>query len=196
MKKVIPQDSVLIPNDAELAYKGKIFSVYNWRQALFDGSTTTFEMLKRTDTVTAICLVDDTVLAITDEQPHLGPRVSFPGGRVDNTDIDTLEAAKREVQEETGYSFNTWRLIKVHQPYRKIEWFVYVYLAMDQSSKQDPHLDPGEKIDVSAMDFDDLKGLVMRGEGYLGESQDIFKDLVGLDDLKQLSEFEGSSVDR
>jgi ADP-ribose pyrophosphatase len=196
MNKVIPHDSVLIPDDAKLAYEGKIFSVYQWPQALFDGSHNIFEMLKRTDTVTAICITQDKILSIKDEQPHLGPRLSFPGGRVDDSDSDTLAAAKREILEETGYSFKTWKLVKVHQPYRKIEWFVYVYLATDELSKQEPNLDAGEKIEVMPMEFNELKELIIRGEGYLGESQDIFKELASLDDLIQLNEFQGSAVDR
>ncbi|HEX5744244.1 MAG TPA: hypothetical protein VFX84_02225, partial [Candidatus Saccharimonadales bacterium] len=78
MKKVIPQDSVLVPDGAELAFKGMIFDVYQWPQKLFDGSEHRFEMLKRPDTANVICVVDDKILVLDDEQPHLGKRQSFP----------------------------------------------------------------------------------------------------------------------
>ncbi len=196
MEKIIPEDAVLIPDQAERAFKGMIFDAYQWPQKLFDGSEHTFEMLKRPDTVTTICVVEDKILVVTDEQPHLGARQSFPGGRVDETDATIEAAAQREVLEETGYSFKQWRFIKVSQPYRKMEWFVYVLLAWDADSKQDPHLDPGEKITTRSLPFDELKALVMKNAGYLGESIDLLEGVTSLDQLLALPEFTGKTVDR
>ncbi len=201
MKKIIPTDSVLVPDQAELVFQGMIFDVYQWPQKLFDGSEHRFEMLKRPDTVNVICVVDGKVLVIDDEQPHLGSRRSFPGGRVDPEDTDVLAAAKREILEETGYVFKNWRLIKVSQPYRKIEWFMYLFLARDVESKHEPVLDPGEKIDVKPMAFSDLKKEVMDPKGHLGQSYlyengDVFESLRNLDDLLALPESQGREVDR
>jgi ADP-ribose pyrophosphatase len=196
MKKVIPADAVLIPDQAERAFQGMIFDTYQWPQKLFDGSEHRFEMLKRPDTVSVICVVEDKLLVIDDEQPHLGSRQSFPGGRIDDTDATVEAAAQREILEETGYSFENWRLIKVSQPYRKMEWFVYLFVAWDVAEKREPVLDPGEKIDVQQLSFDDVKALVMQGKGYLGESVDIFEKAGGLDGLLNLPGFQGQEVDR
>lgn len=196
MKKVIPSDSVLLPDTAQRVFKGEIFDVYQWPQSTFDGSEHTFEMLKRPDTVTAICVVDDKILVIDDEQPHMGSRQSFPGGRVDDTDTLIETAAEREVCEETGYSFNNWRLIKVWQPYRKMEWFVYVWLAWDVSGTQPPQLDVGEKITVQTLDFATVKSLALGRTGYLGESSSIFEPLTSMLQLLALPEFTGVAVDR
>jgi ADP-ribose pyrophosphatase len=196
MKKVIPADAVLIPDQAERAFQGMIFDTYQWPQKLFDGSEHRFEMLKRPDTVSVICVVEDKLLVIDDEQPHLGSRQSFPGGRIDDTDATVEAAAQREILEETGYSFENWRLIKVSQPYRKMEWFVYLFVAWDVAEKREPVLDPGEKIDVSQLSFDDVKALVMQGKGYLGESVDIFEKAGSLDGLLNLPGFQGQEVDR
>jgi ADP-ribose pyrophosphatase len=196
MKKIIPEDAVLIPDEAKRRFKGMIFDVYQWPQELFDGSEHTFEMLKRPDTVTAICVVEDKILVVTDEQPHLGARQSFPGGRVDETDATIEAAAQREVTEETGYSFKNWRLIKVSQPYRKMEWFVYVLLAWDVASKQAPHLDAGERITARSLPFEELKALVGKNIGYLGESIDLLEGVTNLKQLLALPEFNGPIVDR
>ncbi len=196
MNKVIPEDSVLLPDAAQLVFQGMIFDVYQWPQQLFDGSEHTFEMLKRPDTVSAICVVDDKLLIINDEQPHLGSRQSFPGGRVDPDDAGIRSAAEREVLEETGYSFKNWRLIKVWQPYRKMEWFIHVWLAWEVSGRREPRLDAGEKIGLKLVDFATLKGLVMQRTGYLGDSVSIFEDLESLDRLLSLPEFRGRTVDR
>jgi ADP-ribose pyrophosphatase len=196
MKKIIPSDAILVPDNAELKFKGMIFDVYQWQQQLFDGSEHTFEMLKRCDTVNAICIVDDKILVIDDEQPHLGSKKSFPGGRVDSEDTGLESAAQREVQEETGYSFKNWRLVRVSQPYRKMEWFVYTFVAWEVAGKQDAHLDPGEKITLQELPFGDVKQQVLQDRDYLGESSDIFGGLSSAQELLRVPEFQGQSADR
>lgn len=196
MKKVIPEDSVLVPDEAKRVFEGKIFDTYQWQQELFDGSEHTFEMLKRTDTVSVICVVEDKILVIEDEQPHLGTRESFPGGRVDPEDLTIEAAAQREIVEETGYSFKNWRLIKVWQPYRKMEWFVHVWLAWDVADQIPPSVDPGEKITVEKLSIEDLKQKVMGRVGYLSESAPIFENIESIDQLLKLPEFSGQTVDR
>ena len=194
MQKVIPQDSVLIPDSAERVFEGMIFDVYQWQQTMFDGSSETFEMLKRPDTVTAICVVDGKILIIDDEQPHTGSRKSFPGGRVDASDRSAEEAAKREVLEETGYSFANWRLVNVRQPYTKIEWFVSVFLAWDVSGKQESTPDIGEKITLHTYSLDELKVLVANKSSSLGDSTNQIKDLTSLEELLALPEFKGRTI--
>jgi len=196
MKKLVPADAVLLPDNAARVFKGEIFDVYQWPQPLFDGSQATFEMLKRPDTVSVICVTGDTVLVLDDEQPHGGSRVSFPGGRVDETDSSIEAAAQREVLEETGYSFQNWRLIKAWQPHTKMEWFIYILLAWDVADRQVPHHDAGEKITVHEVSFDELKNLVINKSGYLGESTDIFEPLHSLSELLELPAFSGQTVDR
>jgi 8-oxo-dGTP pyrophosphatase MutT (NUDIX family) len=196
MKKVIPADAVLVPDTAACVFNGQIFDVYQWPQTLYDGSRATFEMLKRPDTVSVIGIVDGKLLVIDDEQPHVGNRSSFPGGRVDADDSGTLAAAQREVHEETGYLFDNWRLLRVWQPHGKLEWFIYLYLAWDGRRDGEPHLDAGERITVHLRNFAEVKELVITKSGYLGEALEIFEGLDCLEQLLALPEFTGQEVDR
>lgn len=196
MKKIIPVGAVLIPDEASLVFHGQIFDVYQWPQTLFDGSQHTFEMLKRPDTVVAICVVEDKIVVINDEQPHFGSRKSFPGGRVDVTDATTTAAAQREIHEETGYAFKQWRLIEVRQPHGKIEWFVHVFLAWDVASHGQLHLDPGEKITVEQYGLAELKALILNKAGYLGEVQALLGELTTIEQLLALPSFSGQSSER
>ena len=195
MKKVVPADAVLIPDTAKCVFTGKIFAVYQWPQQLFNGKTATFEMLKRPDTVQAICIVDNKILVLNDEQPHRSAKLTFPGGRVD-ADEDTGTAAKREVREETGYEFTNWRLVDAKQPYTKIEWFIQTYLAWDVKSKNSPHLDNGEIITATQLPLHELKQLAADKAGYLGETDNLLAHTHTIDDLLALPEFKGQTVDR
>lgn len=185
-----------MPDHAKRVFEGMIFDTYQWRQELFDGSEHTFEMLKRTDTVQVICIVDDKIIVLEDEQPHLGMRESFPGGRVDNSDPSIQAAAEREVLEETGYSFKQWRLISVAQPYRKMEWFVYILLAWDVIDQVPPKFDPGEKITLAKLDIKDVRQKSPQRFGYLGGSFSIFNNIDSIEQLLKVPEFVGQTVDR
>ena len=148
MQKFLPKNALLIPDNATRVFEGKIFDVYQWPQKMFDGSTATFEMLKRPDTVLVVAIKDNKLVMVDDEQPNRPPQIQFPGGRVDKEDESWLAAAKRELLEETGFSFASWKMIEVHQPMSKIEQFVVWFLATDYISEQSTHLDGGEKITV------------------------------------------------
>ena len=196
MKKVVPLDAVLVPETAKKVFEGVLYDVYQWPQTVFDGSTQTYEMIKRHDTVSVICIVNDQIIVVDDEQLHTGIHQKFPAGFVEQTDPNTLNAAQREIVEETGYSFKNWRLIKVVQPLDGIEWLVYVYLAWQVIDKVEASPGPAEKVTVKLMDFNKVKSKVLRGVGYLGESRDIFSDRKATKELLDIPEFQGREVDR
>jgi|SRR3989344_1282976 len=196
MKKLVPKDAVLIPEVAERVFRGQIFDVYQWQQKVFDSTDHTFEMLKRPDTVTVIPIASEKILTLDEEQPHTGRRLSFPGGRVDANETDTLSAAKRETKEETGYEFDNWKLVNVIQPHSKLEWFIYFYIAWDGKKTAEPHLDAGEKIILKELSFEEAKNFVVTKSGYLGESMEVFENVDDLHGLLDLPEFQGERVDR
>lgn len=196
MKKIVPRDAVLIPDKATRVFSGRIFDVYQWEQELYDGSTDTFEMLKRPDTTSVICLVDDHVMVLDEEQPGRGKRRNFPGGRVDPEDTDIISAAAREVLEETGYRFKNWRLIKVWQPIAKMEWFIHLVLAWDVSGTEDTKHEAGERILVEHLTLEELQKLVATHVGFLGESEDVVSGITSLEQLLETPAFLGREVDR
>ncbi len=194
MKKVIPENAVLVPENAEKVFSGEIFDVYQWPQKMFDGSYATFEMLKRPDTINVICIVDDKILILDEEQPHHGVRTNVPLGRIDKKDINTLEGAKREVVEETGYEFENWRLVEVVQFYAKIEWFMYVYVAWGVKAQRAPKLDPGETITIRKESLENVKKSALYD--LAGNEKGIFNRVDSVDELVALPEFTGRDVDR
>lgn len=158
MRTILPAKYRLVPEHAKRVFKGQIYDVYQWDQELYDGSTAVFEMLKRPDTIQVLAIKDHKLIILKEQQPSMGPAFyGLPGGRHDHEDETELDAAKREVLEETGFTFKTWKLISVEQPASKIEQFVYLYVSSDIESQVPQNLDAGEKIDV---EFFDLKAAV------------------------------------
>ena len=159
MRKYIPPTAKLLPPEATKVFSGKIWDVYQWPQTMFDGSTETFEMLARPDTVKIIAIKYGKIIVTQQEQPRKDCFLDYPGGRVDASDVDELAAAKREMREETGLIFRHWKLIKVEQPFSKIDWLVYTFLAWDFVEQTPQELDAGEKIQVLALDVAEVNRL-------------------------------------
>lgn len=152
-----PTNANLIPDNAKLAFKGNLFDVYQWEQEMFDGTYQTFEMLRRPDSTLVIGVEGDQLILLDEEQP--GGIVQYnhlPGGRLE-TDEPALEGAKREMEEETGLQFADWALLEVVQPAIKIEWFIYVYVAVNKIGQVETAHEPGEKIIVKQVLFESFK---------------------------------------
>ena len=192
MKKIIPKDANLIPDSAKRVFKGKIFEVWQWPQDMYDNSKETFEMLKRPDTVVVLAIKDGKFIILRQSQPNLKNEfLDFPGGRADPGETP-LESAKRELLEETGMTFKNWRLLNVNQPMQKIEWFIYTYLATDFENQVNTNNDAGEKIEILAMSFDEIKNIDAELARF---DQDIFNTHGSIEDLIKAPEFQGRDIE-
>jgi len=139
---------------ASLVFKGKLFKIYQWKQKQFDGSHQIFERAERLDSVQIIASFGKKVIMIKEHQPGKPlPYFGLPGGRVEEGE-KPINAAKRELLEETGYESKNWLLMDVELPSTQIKWRIYWYVARDCKKVADPKLDSGEKITVIKMTLD------------------------------------------
>lgn len=161
-----------MPEHAKRVFQGEIFDVYQWEQELFDGSTATFEKLKRSDTVAVVpILPNKQIILIEDEQPGRRAILTFPAGRVELGE-DPLDAAKRELSEETGYTSTQWELWKAYQPATKLDWAIFVFIARNCTKTSEVALDAGERITVKEVSFDELLELP-KDPRFMGEDTKI-----------------------
>lgn len=184
MREYIPKNASLIPSNAKKVFTGKIFDIYQWTQKLFDETTETFEMLSRKDTVKIIAIKNDKIVITRQKQPRKGWFYDFPGGRNDLPEENELAAAKREMAEETGMIFHSWRLVEVRQPLLKIDWLVYTFIATDFIEQKTQNLDGGELIDVEEISFDQLKKLSSTEKRF--SDNELIKQASSLEDLLNL----------
>jgi ADP-ribose pyrophosphatase len=190
MRTILPEGAVLIPKEAKLVFKGIIYDVYQWEQAMFDGTKRTFEMIKRPDTVSVIAIKDGKLVVLEQEQPNESRYYDLPGGRHDVENETELDSIKRETLEETGMTFRSWKLLDINQPGGHTERFVYIFLAWDLESEAEPHADPGEKISVKLMRLDEVKSILAgKVKHYLPPS--IIYKVSSIDELANLPEFDG-----
>lgn len=188
MRTVFPADGYAVPPQAKRVFKGVIYDVYHWQEKMFDGSEATFEMLKRPDTVKVIAIKDDKIVALNEQQPGRPAMLALPGGRHDVASETELDCAKRELHEETGMVFKTWKLLSAVQEHRKIEQIVYIFLATDFERQDQPHIDPGEKIELRLMTFAEAKKHAQTALPYYWPT-DILGKVDSLEQLLALPEY-------
>jgi len=152
-----------IPKDAKKVFKGIIFDVYQWQQKMFDGSSATFERIKRPNTAQIIPTVGDKILIAREKQPDMDWCHSFFGGRIEAGE-EPLEAAKREFREESGMETNDWELFAEYEPESKIDWTIFIYVARNAAKIGEQNFDPGEKIEIKEVDFDEFLNIVFSDE--------------------------------
>ena len=183
-----------IPPQATRAFKGDIFSVYQWEQKLYDGSIHMFEMLKRPDSVKVIATFGESVFLGFEEQPNRSEAYNLFGGRCEDGE-EPLETARRELLEETGMVCVDWELFTVYDFSEiKIDWKLYIYIARNCRRVAEPKLDPGEKIRVEEVSFERFMELGMRN-GFRWDRFCI--DLLKIHcDKKKLAEFKGKLFGR
>ena len=151
-----PESKQPIPSHAKKVFKRNMFDIYQWEQELYDGKTTTFEKIRRVDTAVVIPITPDGKIILAEqEQPGTAPFIGSLGGRIDEGETP-LQAAQRELMEESGYQATELTLWFAIQPIEKIDWVVYVFLAKGVEKVAEPNLDAGEKVKLLFVTFEEF----------------------------------------
>lgn len=89
--------------------------------------------------------------------------IEIPGGAINHAE-EALVGAKRELEEETGYTSNNWvSLGKVDVNPAFMTNACYTYLALDAVKTNSQNLDPFEEIEVFEVNLSEIPSLVKKG---------------------------------
>ncbi len=144
-----------IPSRAKKVFSGVLFDVYHWPQKLYDGSTKTFEMLRRRPSVHTLATVGKKIMILDQEQPGRPLYPSLPAGQVDKGEKPTV-AAKRELLEETGYKPGSFKQRAVYGGNSKVEFIEHSFIARNCKKVCSPDPGPGEIISLKLVNFDEF----------------------------------------
>lgn len=159
-----PESKQPMPETARQVFTGLYFDVYQWEQEGFDGRPHLFEKVRRRDTTVIIPVLPNKRILIAEQaQPGRVPYLGYIGGRIEEEE-SPVEGAKRELQEETGHVASEWRLLSARQPFGKIDWAIYVFVARGLEKVTEPNLDPGtERIQLQQVTFNQFVNLSAQG---------------------------------
>ena len=158
---------------SDTVYNGKLLHVYKDFVKLPNGRTTTREYIKH---VGAACVVavDENGCVLIEKQfryPFDCVVTELPAGKLDGKDEPPLDAAKRELREETGYTAGDWKYLGAYYPsVAYTDEVIHMFLAQDLK-KGEQELDSDEFLNVEAVPFGELLQLVMDNEIPDGKTQ-------------------------
>ena len=111
--------------------------------------------------------------------------IEVPGGIMDSHETDPIEAAKRELLEETGYSCGKIERVAILAPNPALQNNVmYCFLATGCRLTHKPQLDENEELEVKLVTIDELKDLLFQNK--IIQSLHVSCIFYALEKLKQL----------
>lgn len=117
--------------------------------------------------VTAVALTEDGKVIMEHQYRHaLGEVcIEIPGGCVDDTDASLEDAIKRELLEETGYSFTSYEYLgRISANPSTNANLMHMYLAKGGKKITEQHLDANEEIRITLLTIDEVKELLRKNE--------------------------------
>ncbi|MBB3656710.1 8-oxo-dGTP pyrophosphatase MutT (NUDIX family) [Rhizobium sp. BK650] len=114
-----------------------------------DGVTISpYYVMSYPDWVNIVAITPDDRLLLVRQYRHAAAKffLEIPGGGLDERDTDTEKAARRELEEETGYIAQNWQLISSLYPNPASHTNrLHTYLATGAERRYEQRLDAGEE---------------------------------------------------
>lgn len=150
--------------DGALVYQGHFLKVQSDRVMLPDGHIKAREYIRHPGAVVVLPLLDDVTVLLERQFRYPLDRVfiEFPAGKIDPGE-EALACAKRELQEETGYTATDWQFIcTIHNAIGYSDEHLDLFLARGLVAGPS-RLDPGEFLETFSAPLPDILEWVKTG---------------------------------
>ena len=147
-------------------YHGPLLHVYHDRVILPNGNEAGRDYIKHLGAVCVVPVTEDGEVIIERQYRYPLDMVitEIPAGKLDSPEEDRLSAAKRELEEETGYTAGRW--IDMGDFFPAVAYStekISMYLALDLKQGE-RHLDADEFLNIEKQPLETLVNQVMNGE--------------------------------
>ena len=145
-------------------YQGKIISLQVETVQLPNGESASREIVRHPGGVSVLAIKDDKMLVVEQYRKALGKsQVEIPAGKLDKDGEDPMDAAKRELEEETGYRSD--RLTYICSYYTSpgfADEIMHMYFT-DQLVKSEMKLDEDEFLVCEAITLEEAQQYIQEG---------------------------------
>ena len=158
---------------SETIFDGVILHVMRDEVQLPNGNSSGRELIRHVGAVAVVPLLDDGRVIVERQFRYPIDRVitEIPAGKLDSKQEDRLEAAKRELREETGYTAENWLNIGDFHPaaaYSDEKITLYLATGLKKGEQQ---LDDDEFLFIDAVPLRDLVADIISGRITDGKTQ-------------------------
>lgn len=158
------KDNKLVRLKRDLQCEGTITKYYKDTVLLPNGKTAIYDFVGHNGAAAAVAVLDDGRLLMVSQYRNALDRftLEIPAGGL-NPDEPTIEAAAREVEEETGYTCGKIEpLITIRTTVAFCNEKIDIYLATELK-KGSQHLDEDEFVNVKAYTLEELEKMIYDG---------------------------------
>lgn len=153
--------------DRELVYKGSIIDFYKDTMAIPNGNVVKWDHIEHKGAAAVIPVLNDGRIILVRQFRNSVEKYTWeiPAGGLNGRDEPTIVAARRELQEETGFTTDEELelLISIHTTVAFCNEKIDIYVA--HSLKEGlQHLDEDEFLDVKAFTVEEIKEMIYSGK--------------------------------
>ena len=147
--------------DTTEIYSGKVFNVTHDEVELCDGSKSFRDVVHHNGGVVIVAEVDNKILMVQQfRYPTKEILYELPAGKLDKQGEDVLSAAKRELEEETGYIAQNWESLGfIWTSPGFCSEKLYLFKASNLSFKGQ-HLDEGEILNYLSIEKEEAFNMI------------------------------------
>ncbi len=150
----------------ETVYSGKILTVQEDFVGLPDGNEARREVVRHNGACCVVAIDDDKNLLLVRQFRYALNKqlLELPAGKLDVIGESPLDAAKRELLEETGFKANSWLdLGSIYPSPGYCDEVIYLYVATNLTKVGNLSLDEGEFLQVEKYSLDDISEKILYG---------------------------------